>query len=200
MKTSALLQSCKVAGLAWLLTSAFYGCSSSSQGEQGGEEGLEQSQEDNAAEANQQGGEENASNEGGENNAAMNNLGDQGNDGSQSLENVPAEGNAIQEANPAPMNQVAQEAPPVNAAPANAAPAAPVGDGSRVVRFVTMNGTPVLGGASASSAQVASLNQGDAVVVSITGGWAMIADGRYVAADKLSEKAVPRAQASNSWN
>jgi hypothetical protein len=205
MKTSKLLQFWKILALSLGIIVSVYGCSSDKQGQEDGQGELDQNGDENAANANGEGGndaEETEENPNAENVTTENEVNNTG------MEETGANPNANANAEPnqtlgeqVPTNQAVEAtAAPVNAVPAAAPAAAPAGDGSRVVRFITSNGTAVHGQADAASSQVASLNQGDAVVVAIMGGWGMIADGRYVQIDKLSEKAVPRAKTSNSWN
>ena len=213
MKTSKLLQTLKGVGLTLSITFFTHGCSSSDESTDEEGNNLEENGDNNAANANADANAE-ANAEGGDSDAAAveetaspneNLTADTGGNAAAMGgvdETLPAATNAVA----APSNQAFETIPTggntapaaMDAAPA-AAPAA-TGDGSRVVRFITANGTAVRGQADAAASQIASLNQGDAVMVSIMGGWGMIANGRYVQIDNLSEKAVPRAPAANSWN
>ncbi|MEZ4742618.1 MAG: hypothetical protein R3B45_09255 [Bdellovibrionota bacterium] len=77
-----------------------------------------------------------------------------------------------------PTNTAATNVPTNTAVPANTSGAiVPQGDGSRVVRYITANNTPVHSQPDASSSQVASMMQGDAIMVTLKVGEGVIADG-----------------------
>jgi hypothetical protein len=95
--------------------------------------------------------------------------------------------------NPAPVDNMAPT-PADNMAPAPA----PMTSGDKVVRYVTMDGTPVYGQPSEGSS-VSTLSQGEILLVSISGEWAQISPSAFVSAASLSEMGVPRSRKANGW-
>lgn len=69
----------------------------------------------------------------------------------------------------------------------------------RQVRFVKTNGTTVYSRADTSASSVATLFQGDPLVVKLLGDWAEISSDRFVKNSELSEKVIPRQKLPNPW-
>jgi len=75
----------------------------------------------------------------------------------------------------------------------------PADNSDRVVRFILADETPVYGQPDASSGPVATMYQGDPVVVAISGEWGQLTEGRFIMSSSLSEMIVPRSRAATDW-
>ena len=82
-------------------------------------------------------------------------------------------------------------------------PGIATGDGTpaeRIVVFVLQDETPIYSEASAESTPVASLMQGDPVVVFVSDPeWGQITSDRYIQLSMTSKTVVPRSKGYNKW-
>lgn len=204
MKVNGTINFLRTLGLVSALSLGFGACSSS---QQEGEAELANTNNDEAIEAN----DENALNEEENGENALDEEENLENEELANEENVEnneevnlAENNSenlVEQSedvtNTAPIEADNMEELTMNQGTTEAAPVAM--DSGRVVRFVNSDNVAVYSEANSSASAVASMRKGDAVVVSLNGEWAMVAEGRYIAATDLSEMAVGRAKASNNW-
>lgn len=69
----------------------------------------------------------------------------------------------------------------------------------KVVRYIVADGISAFSQPADNSQVIGTYFQGDAVVVTLQGEWAMVAEGRYIKISDLSDTLVPRVQDPNQW-